>query len=34
VPFVLGWLVFGLGWMGAGVAMLQEPRIGRRLAAF
>jgi len=34
VPFVLGWLIFGLGWMGAGVAMLQEPRIGRRLAAF
>ena len=34
VPFVLGWLIFGLGWMGAGVAMLQVPRIGRRLAAF
>jgi len=33
VPFVAGWLVFGLGWTGAGVAMLQGPRRGRRLPA-
>ena len=33
VPFVAGWLVFGLGWTGAGIAMLQEPRRGRRLPA-
>jgi hypothetical protein len=34
VPFVAGWLVFGLGWTLAGVVMLRDPRIGRRLQAF
>jgi hypothetical protein len=34
VPYTIGWLVFGLGWFGAGLAMLQEPRRGRRLPTF
>jgi hypothetical protein len=34
VPFVAGWLVFGLCWTLAGVVMLRDPRIGRRLQAF
>ena len=34
VPYTIGWLVFGLGWAAAGVAMFQDPRRGRRLASF
>jgi hypothetical protein len=34
IPFVGGWLVFGVCWMAAGLAMLTNPRGGRRLAAF
>jgi hypothetical protein len=34
VPFSVGWLVFGAGWLGAGIAMLLDPRPGRRLSAF
>ena len=34
IPFVGGWLVFGLGWTAAGLAMLTNPRTGRRLSAF
>jgi hypothetical protein len=34
VPFTVGWLAFGLGWAGAGIAMLRDPRLGRRLPTF
>ncbi len=34
VPYTIGWLVFGLGWVGAGVAMFGNPRRGRRLPSF
>ena len=34
VPYTIGWLVFGLGWVAAGVAMYEDPRRGRRLASF
>ena len=34
VPYTIGWLVFGLGWVAAGFAMLESPRGGRRLPSF
>jgi hypothetical protein len=34
VPYTIGWLVFGLGWVAAGVAMFENPRRGRRLPTF
>ena len=34
VPYTIGWLVFGLGWIAAGFAMLANPRRGRRLQSF
>ena len=34
VPYTIGWLVFGLGWVAAGVAMFEDPRRGRRLPSF
>ncbi len=34
VPYTIGWLVFGLGWIAAGFAMLENPRRGRRLQSF
>ena len=34
VPFTIGWLVFGLGWVAAGAAMFEDPRRGRRLPSF
>ena len=34
VPYTIGWLVFGLGWVAAGFVMFEEPRRGRRLPSF
>ena len=34
VPYTIGWLVFGLGWVAAGFAMFENPRRGRRLQSF
>ena len=34
VPYTIGWLVFGLGWIAAGFAMLANLRRGRRLQSF
>jgi hypothetical protein len=34
VPYTIGWLVFGLGWVAAGFAMFEDPRRGRRLPSF
>ncbi len=34
VPYTIGWLVFGLGWIAAGFAMFEDPRRGRRLQSF
>ena len=34
VPYTIGWLVFGLGWVAAGFAMSENPRRGRRLQSF
>ena len=28
VPYTIGWLVFGLGWVAAGVAMFEDPGEG------
>jgi len=34
VPYTIGWLVFGLGWVAAGFTMFDNPRRGRRLPSF
>ena len=31
VPYTIGWLMFGLGWVAAGFVMLENPRRGRQL---
>ena len=31
VPYTIGWLMFGLGWVAAGFVMFENPRRGRRL---
>jgi hypothetical protein len=31
VPYTIGWLMFGLGWVAAGFVMFENPRRGRQL---